>query len=121
MILKKYGINNTNASLKHLDKHKEILERISNGKYNEFLINCTTYTHLIEQLNIQKLDLFILDVEGHEFEVIDGMKNAKIFPEIFVIEHGHRCPEDIENKLKELPVKYKLDHIKFVNSFFIKC
>ena len=48
------------------------------------------------------------------------MKNASIFPDVFVIEHGHRTPQDIENKLKELPAKYKLDHIAFVNSYFVR-
>lgn len=74
----------------------------------------------METLNLEKLDLFVLDVEGHEFEVIDGMVESTIFPDIFVIEHGHRSPEDFVEKLKILNVKYKLDHVSYVNSFFIK-
>ena len=69
---------------------------------------------------MEKLDLFVLDVEGHEYEVIDGMIDATIFPDVFVIEHGHRSPQDFIEKLKVLPVKYKLDYVSFVNSFFIK-
>ena len=115
-----YGINNTNASLCHLKKHKQVLERMSNNTYVEFEVNCVTYKKMIDELKLEKLDLFVLDVEGHEYEVIDGMINATVFPDVFVIEHGHRTPQDIENKLKVLPVKYKLDHISFVNSFFVK-
>jgi len=48
------------------------------------------------------------------------MKDAKIFPKVFVIEHGHRTPEDISNKLKVLPVSYKLDFISHVNSYFVR-
>ena len=118
--IKTYGIYNTNASLVHLPKHKQSLEKQSNNNFKDFDVKCITYDSLIQNLKINKLDLFILDVEGHEYEVIDGMINATIFPEVFVIEHGHRTPKEIEEKLNCLPVKYKLDHISFVNSFFIK-
>ena len=78
-----------------------------------------SYKDLMLDLKLEKLNLFVLDVEGHEYDVIDGMKEARIFPDVFVIEHGHRTSQDIENKLKVLPVQYKLDHVSFVNSFFI--
>jgi hypothetical protein len=57
-------------------------------------------------------------VEGHECEVSDGMVGAKIFPDVFVIEHVHRTPQDFIEKLKILPVKYRLDYVSFVNSFY---
>ena len=110
-----------NGSINHTNKHKQILEKqCGKNNYQEFKVNCITYEKLIEDLKLKKLDLFVLDVEGHEYEVIDGMINATVFPDIFVIEHGHRTPQEIENKLKVLPVKYKLDYISFVNSFFVK-
>jgi len=115
-----YGINNTNASLCHLAQHKKILEKWSDNKYKEFEINTITYSTLIIEQQIKTLDLFVLDVEGHEYEVIDGMKDARVFPRVFVIEHGHRSPEDIANKLKVLPVSYKLDFISHVNSYFVR-
>ena len=115
-----HGINNTNASLCHLQKHQQLLEKMSNNKYKDVEICTTTYSSLIKEQKINELDLFVLDVEGHEYEVIDGMKDAEIFPKVFVIEHGHRRPEDIVNKLKVLPVSYKLDFISHVNSYFVR-
>jgi len=115
-----HGINNTNASLCHLPKHRQLLEKVSNNKYKDFEICTTTYSSLIKEQKINELDLFVLDVEGHEYEVIDGMKDAKIFPKVFVIEHGHRTPQDIENKLKVLNVSYKLDYVSHVNSYFVR-
>ena len=109
-----------NASVNHTDAHKQYLEREC-GK-NNFVkqpITVITYEKLIEDLSIQSLDLFSLDVEGNELKVIDGMKNAKVFPSIFVIEHGHMDPQIIIDKLAELPVKYSLDMKYNVNSFFI--
>lgn len=115
-----HSIYNTNASISHLPKHQKLLESVSNNKHIDYKVECNTYTQLIDKLNLKHLDLFILDVEGHEYEVIDGMIDAKVFPSVFVIEHGHRSPQEIENKLKVLPVKYELDYISNVNSFFVK-
>lgn len=110
-----------NGSFTHLSDHKKHLEkRCGSTNYEIIDIKCQTYTHLLETLKIESLDLFVLDVEGHEYEVIDGMVDAKIFPYVFVIEHGHRNPAYFVEKLKILPVKYKLDYVSFVNSFFIK-
>lgn len=110
-----------NASLQHLPEHKKQLENIC-GKENyiEQKIKTITYSSLIKEQKLNELDLFVLDVEGHEYEVIDGMKDAEIFPKVFVIEHGHRKPEDFVNKLKVLPVSYKLDVISHVNSYFVR-
>ena len=115
-----YGIYNTNASLHHLPYHKQVLENMSRDSFKTFQVKCKTYKDIIEELNITKIDLFILDVEGHEFEVLDGMVECSVLPDVFVIEHGHRTPEDIYNKLKSLNLPYKLDYISFVNSFFVK-
>ena len=109
-----------NASINHTDAHKQHLERFC-GK-NNFVkqpIAAITYEKLIEDLSIQSLDLFSLDVEGNELKVIDGMKNAKVFPSIFLIEHGHMNTQIIIDKLNKLPVKYSLDMKSNVNSFFI--
>ena len=110
-----------NGSFTHLPEHKKHLEERCDNNYQTIEINCDTYAHLLETLKLEKLDLFVLDVEGHEFEVIDGMVESTIFPDIFVIEHGHRNPKDFVEKLKILKnVKYKLDHVSYVNSFFKK-
>ena len=110
-----------NASLKHLPDHQTSLENTCGA--NNFIEQETrtiTYTTLIKELAINELDLFVLDVEGHEFEVIDGMKDASVFPRLFVIEHGHRDVQEFVNKLKVLPVTYKLDFVSHVNSYFVR-
>lgn len=110
-----------NASLQHTSEHEQSLKKLC-GKENyiQQKINTITYSSLIKEQNIKELDLFVLDVEGHEYEVIDGMKDALIFPKVFVIEHGHRKSEDIVNKLKILPISYKLDFVSHVNSYFVR-
>lgn len=117
---KTLGYDWGNASLSHTPEHKKQLEaECGKDNYIEEHIKTVTYSDLIINLSIKELDLFVLDVEGHEFKVIDGMKTATVFPKVFVIEHGHRKPEDFINKLKELPVSYKLDIISDANSYFL--
>jgi FkbM family methyltransferase len=114
-----YGINNTNASLKHLEQHKLYLKNNSID-FQEFNVITKTYKILIEELKITELDLFVLDVEGFETNVIDGMIDCDILPKVFVIEHGHRdinfFTKYIEEKLGD---KYKLDYVSHVNSFYV--
>ena len=118
--IKNHGINNTNASLNHTDNHRKLLENASNNKYIDQPVNTITYKQLIQDLKINQLDLFVLDVEGHEFNVIEGMLNEDILPDLFVIEHGHRKIGVFDEILNKLNSKYKLDHVSFVNSFYIK-
>jgi hypothetical protein len=50
--------------------------------------------------DIKHVDLFVLDVEGHEEQVIEGMKGCNILPDVFCIEDGLR--ENIVKNLTEL-------------------
>lgn len=110
-----------NASIDHTREHETYLKDLcGKDNYIEQETKTITYSSLIKELNINELDLFVLDVEGHEYKVIDGMKDADVFPKVFVIEHGYRTPEDIVNKLKILPVSYKLDFVSYVNSYLVR-
>jgi FkbM family methyltransferase len=115
------GYNWGCGSLTHIVKVKDFFDNYcGENNYEELQVQCKTYSQLIKDLDLKKLDLFILDVEQHEFEVLDGMVGCDVLPDIFVIEHGHRTPECIFEKIKSLNLPYKLDHISFVNSFFVK-
>lgn len=49
-------------------------------------VEAITYKTFIERTGITKLDLFILDVERHEVQVVTGMSGTDVFPSVFVIE-----------------------------------
>lgn len=115
-----YGFLWTNASIKHKPNHlSEIIKMCGKDNYITYDIVCKTYADMIKEVKIDNLDLFVLDVEGHEKEVIEGMKNVTILPKVFVIEHGHESPEYIKN-IDLISEKYVLDYISFVNSFYVK-
>jgi FkbM family methyltransferase len=114
------GYNWGNASINHTAEHKQELEKLCGNIYVEQSIQTMTYCELIKNINITSLDLFVLDVEGHELEVLEGMINCDVLPDVFVIEHGHKSVGFCREALRKLNRKYVLDHVSHVNSFYIK-
>jgi hypothetical protein len=71
-----------------------------------------------ENFHDQTIDLFVLDVEGYEIEVLEGMKNSKFLPKILCVEYPHVGLDNIKSFLNEL--NYKFDLTKDNNAYFIK-
>jgi FkbM family methyltransferase len=106
----------TNGSLQHLPTHKEALDS-SGCDYKEYQVETKTYRDLIDSLNIENIDLMVLDVEGHELSVIDGMVGARCLPRILCVEHGHLGSKVLNRKLRA--IGYVFDTISHVNSFYV--
>jgi FkbM family methyltransferase len=53
--------------------------------FTEIEVPLKTYAQFVEEYNIPHIDLFILDVEGAEGEVLDGIGDA-IKPDVFAVE-----------------------------------
>jgi FkbM family methyltransferase len=105
-----------NGSLNHTKEHLNSLK--SEGcTFQEFEVKTITYNQLIKQTGIKELTLFVLDVEGNEINVLNGMAGSTVLPEIFCIEHGH-IKDKLYKKVESLG--YKFDKTSFNNSFFIK-
>ncbi len=64
------------------------------------------------------IDLFVLDVEGYELNVIEGMKESKFLPTIICVEHPLVGVEKLNLVLGELG--YTFDVINYNNAFYIK-
>ena len=80
-------------------------------------IETITYKQLIEEYDIKEGDLFVLDVEGMELEVIEGMKGTSVLPKVMFVEHEHVGLMETFNKLKEFG--YHLDWQDHCNSVYI--
>lgn len=57
------------------------------------------YDTLLERHGIDHVDLFVLDVEGHELSVLRGMIGTKVWPRVFCIEHGNIGVESLQTYL----------------------
>lgn len=83
--------------------------------YDTITVPSLTWKHFIEENNISFVDLFVLDTEGHEVEVIDGMARSPVLPSIICVEDGWR-PE-VRSKLQELG--YVFDIVHFGNHMYV--
>jgi len=89
-----------NGSFKHTKNHYLQLNQMGIA-LKEYPIETITFADLVDEYNIKHIDLFILDVEGVELLVLDGMKESKVKPDYMFIEHEHIGLETIIEKVNE--------------------
>lgn len=115
-----YEGNFGNGSLRHSQKHLEILKR-DGCSFETFNIKTVKLSSFYKNTNIQKpIDLFILDVEGCEPDVLSVLHEVKdsLLPRVLAVEYGH-CGEDILYKYLS-PLNYKLKYRDSINLVFQK-
>jgi FkbM family methyltransferase len=104
-----------NGSLGHTPEHLQIL-RGEGCSFELFPVPTITYRDFIAEHRITEVDLMVLDVEGHEPQVIAGMTDAQVLPRILCIEHGHRGVEGTTRMLA--PLGYQYDFSSHNNSMY---
>jgi len=108
-----------NGSLSHKSEHLNQLKNMG-CSFKEYIIETKTFKSFCFDNNIKNIDCFILDVEGHEIEVLDGMKDCKILPKLLMIEYPMIGLDVLKNKINEIfPDTYKFDNIYHNSVFFI--
>jgi len=105
-----------NGSCKHTQQHIDHLKQF-NVLYKDFNVKCMTYDTLIKTYNILNVDLFVLDVEGFEEQVLKGMLSSKILPKVLCVEHTNCDWNTVLQLIKSMG--YIKNHEESVNSFFI--
>jgi FkbM family methyltransferase len=83
------------------------------GGHNTSVVSTFRYDTLFNNLSV---DLFVLDVEGYELKVIDGMSNLFAWPKVICVEHTHTGLEALVSKLPQ----YHLDYQDELNAVFIR-
>ena len=108
------GQNFGNSSLSHTEEHKRSLINVG-CKFENIDVQTTTYKQLIATHNVVNVDLLVLDVEGHEHQVLEGMIDCEVIPAIICVEYSRST-----NKINEIMsvIKYKLDKTSFNNAFY---
>ena len=91
-------------------------EVISYGfKFQETLIDVMAYKNLISKYDVMPT-LFVLDVDGHELQVIDGMVGAFILPKVICVEYTLVGLDSLIQKLT--PMGYNYDFLSYNNAYF---
>ena len=65
-----------------------------------------SYSSLVLKYNIPKVDLFVLDVEGSEIDVISGMKDTEVLPKVICAEIEPTGLTTLTRLLKEFNYEY---------------
>lgn len=107
-----------NGSLQHTDNHMSELNNRS-CRFEQYSIQTITIPTFYESYKIDKqIDLFVLDVEGHEDKVLSTLHqiNKHLLPKIITTEYGH-CGQDVINNLL-LPLGYIMDYKDEINLIF---
>ena len=114
-----FGADCNNGSIQHTTQHKQDLDAIG-CTYRRYQVATTTYHDLVIAQRLQAVELLVLDVEGHEHEVLKGMQQTPcaLLPKIFCIEHGHLGSDALKPALEALG--YTFDTTSFVNSFYVR-
>lgn len=118
VIIKKFGPHAPVGFLDSAIKHRD---NISTGRLKnmgQIQVVGTTYKTIIENYKIEKVDLFVLDVEGSELEVIKGMKGCDILPEVLCIEVNKTNKVEMNLLLKEMG--YSFYSNVHVNSRYVR-
>lgn len=93
---------------KHPDKDKVNFELIKKHRI-KLDVNALTLSSLYSKHQINKVDLMVLDTEGHEYSILNQLKDLNTLPKLIRFEISNIKNEygDITNLLCELGYKYK--------------
>lgn len=111
-----YGDLFGNGSIQHSSEHYESLVR-ENVKFTEFKIQTIDYKTFIERYKIEKIDIFILDVEGYEVNILKTLDKTTVLPKVFVIEYTHIGLDNLNTLMINLG--YALDYVSNNNAFYV--
>ena len=106
------------GSVRHKKKHMKYLKKIK-CEFLPIRVKMVSYSEIIAELKINKVNLMVLDVEGFEVEVLKGFRDVdeSIRPKVICIEVGWSSQFLTRLLLKRLGYFY---HSKYeVNAFYI--
>ena len=105
------------GSIDHRPEQEEVIVGES-MTVTEHTVRTWTWRNLTELQSQDSIELFVLDVEGHELAVIDGMTDSKVLPGLICVEHTQVEPEILTEALDSLG--YRFHSSLHVNSFYLR-
>ena len=80
-----YGNNFGNGSVRHLQSHIDDLQQ-QGCRFEDVEVPGATWDAVCSRAGLTSVDLFVLDVEGHELDILRTFDARSLLPSIFVIE-----------------------------------
>lgn len=112
-----HGEQCSNGSLRHHPIHKAYIDNAGWGT-KSYEVETVTWKDFVARHGLKRVDLLVLDVEGCELDVIEGMRGSSVLPQIFCAEHGHLGVPALRAAIE--PLGYRYDGSAEVNSFFVR-
>lgn len=106
-----------NGSLTHATAHREELEQ-ADCSFETLTVATITWRDFIKQEAIETVDLLVLDVEGHELTVLEGMRGSDVLPAVMCVEFGHLGLGTVRTALRELGYEYDIQ--SHGNAYFVR-
>ncbi len=79
---------------------------------------CRTWNSFVLNESIDHVDLFVLDVEGHELKVIEGMAGTKVLPRVICAEYPWPTTQLAPLTAALEPMGYHLWFASFNNAYY---
>jgi FkbM family methyltransferase len=106
-----------NGSLSHTEAH--VQELVETGcTFEAFDVETVRYDTLLRRHRIDRVDLFVLDVEGHELSALRGMEGTEVWPQVLCVEFGNIGLDGLRSRLE--PLGYRFDFTAFNNAYFCR-
>jgi FkbM family methyltransferase len=89
-------------------------------RFVTYKVECRRFDVL--QLGLEHIDLFVLDVEGHELQALDGMSGlpAALWPRVFCIEHTFCGIDALSAMLASVSPGYVPESVVAQNVIFLR-
>lgn len=95
----------------------------SSGEYNENMhinVNAITFQHFTHLLNINKIDILIVDVEGFELEILKQCLSLGFYPDLICYEEFNMSSNDKQECYDLLSERYNITKFKYDNLCLLK-
>lgn len=117
-----FGLYNTNGSLGHVPTHRALLRTWTGGPPVQYRVPTRTFASLVREHDIARVDCLVLDVEGHELEVLEGMRESPVLPRVMMVEYPHIGLEALRDRVDRLfegARAYRFDGTEHNNAYFV--
>lgn len=104
------------GSLHHCQKQIDQLRDWWKATLVKTKVKCLTYPQLLSKIGVDHIDLMVLDVEGHEAQVLSSFSKDVPMPRILCVETDWVTTKEIDDIL--LPIGYQFRFTFRSNSFY---